>query len=550
MLGAALLLTLTMLVAAPVASAAYAVGSQLTSDDPVELRGRVDALVRSGVAGYVSTTRATDLGLSLTAAEVHVAHSRYTVSCSTSVLTSASCTQPPQNAGDAPFTLTDATIQVQGTLTSYKAIVVNDPAYADTFTFGRGAILGTTSGATRLTTNDATTSISGYQPGWLDGENPGMAGAVAYNVPAWTPLVSSTDNTLTAEGNFETFLQGLRVRVIGTTPEGQPFEKTYDTEYPGATAQGTYSWLVLEARDAKLNSFSTAPLSIYGARDVDVHDGGSAAFTNAEGTVTTDDVEQEYAQQAVTLEGPVALKDITITEGSPARIATALSSDLFLTEELANSLEEESQAGQIAAAAAVGAGSASLLAAAAYFWPRLKYALSLLALPLYTRIERSQVLQHEKRDEIYTLIQTSPGIHAHEIGEKTQIGWGTTVYHLKMLEQHALVVSKKTGRYKRFYVNTGEYTKKKDVYAALRNVTAKSVAEYVVNNPGTTQKDLCAAVGIQPSLASWHVEKLEGVGLVKRVKDGRQVRYYAGEAWEQLNVRLTPGGGAEGIAET
>ncbi|HWH08432.1 MAG TPA: MarR family transcriptional regulator, partial [Candidatus Thermoplasmatota archaeon] len=180
----------------------------------------------------------------------------------------------------------------------------------------------------------------------------------------------------------------------------------------------------------------------------------------------------------------------------------------------------------------------------------LKLAATLLVLPLYTRIERTAVLEHEKRDEIYELIRTQPGIHAHEIGERAQIGWGTTVYHLKLLEQHSLVVSKKSGRYKRFFVNTGEYTKKKDAYGALRNDTAKAVADFIVNHPGCSQKELCAALGIQPSLASWHVDKLEGVELVKRVKDGRQVRYFAGPAWESLNVRIDPRGGADTPAET
>ena len=41
----------------------------------------------------------------------------------------------------------------------------------------------------------------------------------------------------------------------------------------------------------------------------------------------------------------------------------------------------------------------------------------------------------------------------------------------------------------------------------------------------------------------------EGVGLVKRVKDGRQVRYFAGPAWAELNVQITPSG-ADTPAET
>jgi DNA-binding transcriptional ArsR family regulator len=340
------------------------------------------------------------------------------------------------------------------------------------------------------------------------------------------------------------------VRVSGTKADGKEFNEVYDTTWEGDA--GPWRALVIEVAGGDLQATSSAPFMGFAPADqrpiTDVH--ARAAFTDATGTISHNDGagDDAYAGSSVKLDGPLSLRLDKVAGG---RLTYTLSDGLQLGA-LADTPEKDkpSPPAALAAAGAAGAGGAGLLIALAYFWPRLKFAWMVAFLPMYTRIERDAVLEHDKRDELYELIRGAPGIHAHEIGEKAHIGWGTTVYHLKLLENHGLIVSKKTGRYKRFFVNTGEYTKKKDLYGALRNETAKAVADHIVNHPGTTQKEMCAALSIQPSLASWHVEKLESVELVKRVKDGRMVRYFAGPAWSELNVRVDPVGGADAPAET
>lgn len=516
------------------AAASYDAGSSLTVDDPVKLSGgRGEAELLSGIAGFVSSASPSQTTVSLTAQEIWLVHTERASTCPPQAATV--CPAPTPSTDEAH--VRDVTVTVTAISSSYKLVATNQEAHLE-HVEPRGAIIASVASGV-LTTNAQALSLSGQTTGWTTGSS----ASTLYTVPAWTPLVRSAGNSnLGADGNFETLLQGFRVTVRGTDAQsGASFTREYDTASPTSSGE---AFLVIEAREGSLKANSPAPVEAFSPDAVKIlASTGTAVVNGADGRVSSDGTARAYDGEAATLTGPLAMRDLRVTQGSPARISFTLSSDL-------TSPTEDDGVRELAMAAAAGASGAGLLAAAAYFWPRLKYALTLLALPLYTRIERTQVLEHSKRDEIYELIRTAPGIHAHEIGERTKIGWGTTVYHLKMLENHSLVVSKKSGRYKRFYVNTGEYTKVKDVYAALRNQTAKNVAEFIVNNPGTSQKDLCTSLGIQPSLASWHVDKLEAVGLVKRVKDGRQVRYFAGPAWSDLNVRLVPGGGAEGVAET
>jgi DNA-binding transcriptional ArsR family regulator len=187
------------------------------------------------------------------------------------------------------------------------------------------------------------------------------------------------------------------------------------------------------------------------------------------------------------------------------------------------------------ALAAVGfAGVASIAAGAlAYFWPTLKYALTPIA-PLYTRIPRDAVLAHETREHIYRLVRENPGIHAQEVAQRLDLGWGTAVHHLKLLEDHGLLQSHRDGRYKRFFLVGDERLAYRDAVALLRNSTCLRIALQVGERPGLIQKDVCEALGVSSSLATFHLKRLAEAGIVLAHRRGRVVQYEPGPAWSAL----------------
>lgn len=533
-----------LLALVPAVQATYDSGSALDAAAPVLLAGRTDALVPHSVASFVSSDETTSVLFSLRATDASVA-SYVIPSCASSGPTNPLAQACSQQVQPDTTRLTNAQITITRAVSAYKVVVTNDNQYAQSNgAFGApGSLVASAGEGTLLGATTKDLYLSPCQSDWADKAASCAAGG--YTAPHQQADITAQGGSLRAIGGFQTMLQGVSVRVTGTS-NGASFDHTYDTSSDSETR-----FLIIDATSGDLSATSDAPLSAYDVKTVDARDG--ASMQHAKGRIVQDGRTSDYNDQDAALAGPVSLAITSValpTSGSTSHLAFAVSSNLHVADAATPPPQKKEDTTQLVAAGAAGAGAAALVAGLVYFWPRLKFASTLLALPLYTRIERTAVLEHEKRDEIYELIRASPGIHAHEIGEKAKIGWGTTVYHLKLLEQHALVVSKKSGRYKRFFVNTGEYTKKKDVYGALRNETAKAVADFIVNHPGCNQKELCAALNIQPSLASWHVEKLEGVELVKRVKDGRMVRYFAGPAWADLNVRILPGGGADTPAET
>lgn len=174
--------------------------------------------------------------------------------------------------------------------------------------------------------------------------------------------------------------------------------------------------------------------------------------------------------------------------------------------------------GGIGLVAAVGAGWA---------WPAIKFGAGrYLLAPLYARIHRDEVLEHPVRDDILSTVSQEPGISASELGRRTQCGWGTLVYHLSVLEREKMVWSAREGRHRRYFAQGRVNYSDRDAIGLLRNTSSRRLADAVRASPGIIQKDLSRILSLSPSTIAWHVDRLEGAGLILKEADGRQVRYY------------------------
>lgn len=145
---------------------------------------------------------------------------------------------------------------------------------------------------------------------------------------------------------------------------------------------------------------------------------------------------------------------------------------------------------------------------------------------LYSRLARSDLLDHERRDAVYKLVQEEPGISLSDVAQRTGLGWGTAVYHLDRLERNQFVTSEKKGG-KRCYFPVGTVPKDaRAPLATLREDALRVVATYVQAKPGTTQGELATALGLSASAASKQVTKLESAGLLRREREWKTVKLH------------------------
>lgn len=285
----------------------------------------------------------------------------------------------------------------------------------------------------------------------------------------------TSENPIAAESTTETTDGGLTVNaVLGVTAFGMTIERELEVDPPVARS--------VDLPGLSVHREDTADLPVSTRLDLDIASGSH----------------------------------VTRTSGDQ-RVETAASSTAVVSPGM--------EAATIAAAAFAGAGLV------AYFWASLKagiYKFLVLPLvPLYAHITRSEALDNRVRERIFEAIKAEPGVSASELARRTDVSWGTTMYHLDVLEQTKMISSMRDGRYRRYFQNGAGLTATKQVVAILRNPITERVATCVETTPGVTQKDLAAAMDMSPQALHWHLTRLVKAGVVEKRREGRLVRHFA-----------------------
>ena len=149
-----------------------------------------------------------------------------------------------------------------------------------------------------------------------------------------------------------------------------------------------------------------------------------------------------------------------------------------------------------------------------------------LLLPLYTRVKREEVLNHEVRELVYDYVQTHPGEHYRAILAKLGLTNGTLIHHLHTLERQRFIKSERDGPFKRFYPTGRQLTE--DVLEI--NGIQKKILDTISINPGITQKDLAIQLKTSPPTINYHIKALHGVRLVDIKREGKNTHIFPGQS--------------------
>jgi predicted transcriptional regulator len=140
-------------------------------------------------------------------------------------------------------------------------------------------------------------------------------------------------------------------------------------------------------------------------------------------------------------------------------------------------------------------------------------------LPLYCRIRKDEVLDNFIRGRIYEHVRSYPGSSYNRIMHSVGVRNGTLVHHLKMLERHGLVYSKRDGIYKRFYPKRMKVPKR-----PYLSEIQEMILETIEENPDMTQGEVAETLGKPGQVVHYHCRQLAKAGLIKRKKVGRTYR--------------------------
>ena len=146
-----------------------------------------------------------------------------------------------------------------------------------------------------------------------------------------------------------------------------------------------------------------------------------------------------------------------------------------------------------------------------------------LALPLYTKLNRVEILDHYTRGKIHGYILANPGDHYNSIKKALGISNGSFAYHLHVLEREGMIKSKRDGLFKRFYPFKAQVSQDNGSHL---NDTQKIIVKKIRETPGITQKDIATMMGVSRSTINYHINKLTADEIVSTVRWGISVQYY------------------------
>jgi predicted transcriptional regulator len=182
--------------------------------------------------------------------------------------------------------------------------------------------------------------------------------------------------------------------------------------------------------------------------------------------------------------------------------------------------------GWVQAAALVGVVGTSgvavgLLVLVATEIGRYKLLRAAAAVPLFSRFDKDEVLEHNTREQLYQYIRNNPGPSFSDLRRALDISNGTLVHHLRILEMQEFIKGVRDGFRTRFYIRGPRIT-----VTTYLTRTQQTILEAIQTHPGLTQKDLAGLLGLPRESVFYHTRKLEGVGKLRVAKEGKWRRYF------------------------
>ncbi len=134
-------------------------------------------------------------------------------------------------------------------------------------------------------------------------------------------------------------------------------------------------------------------------------------------------------------------------------------------------------------------------------------------------VDRPQVLNLESRRRIHDFLTARPGSHLREVARSLDLPLGTALYHLDYLVSHDLIVVRRDGRYKRFFVKHMLGRVEKDYVSVFHHDVPRRIVTALLAFGKRTQRELCRDVEVSRSTLSFHVNNLVDSGIL-RCQDG------------------------------
>ncbi|HEV8360864.1 MAG TPA: ArsR family transcriptional regulator [Candidatus Thermoplasmatota archaeon] len=147
------------------------------------------------------------------------------------------------------------------------------------------------------------------------------------------------------------------------------------------------------------------------------------------------------------------------------------------------------------------------------------------------------------RRRVYRLVLNYPGVHLRGAEQQLGISSALASYHLNELEKGQWVRSYEMEGYRRWFPGPRSREaaltrRERRMLGLLREQAALQVTLLLLERGELAHKDLVEELGLAKSTVSYHLAKMEGAGLLKRVED--RIVLADADLAESLLLRFEP----------
>jgi DNA-binding MarR family transcriptional regulator len=138
----------------------------------------------------------------------------------------------------------------------------------------------------------------------------------------------------------------------------------------------------------------------------------------------------------------------------------------------------------------------------------------LFIMPLYSKLNTSDIFSNNYREDILSLITNNAGITLGAITRKLKIKTGTAAHHIRILEREGYIKSRKTGKFRRYY--------RIGVMPSGYNEIQDDIISTVKKNPGITQSEIARELHLSRQLVNYHMKNMDGTDIIKIERAGNK----------------------------
>jgi predicted transcriptional regulator len=137
---------------------------------------------------------------------------------------------------------------------------------------------------------------------------------------------------------------------------------------------------------------------------------------------------------------------------------------------------------------------------------------------------KNEILENERRHEIYEYIRKNPGLHIRELQRKIGIPLASLQYHLNYMTRRDVIIEEKSEHYTRYYCSKLD-SEVKRMLTILRQKRLRDIVMLILVSNKAKYQTLVEALGLPASTVSFYIKCLLENDVIERTKIGYENIY-------------------------